>query len=200
MLTVEAVRWAVRELTAQRIHPFFLAYLHLRKQAASQESEEDIRPDWDELGRFMRVSGGPPGKPYFRPLWHGKGADPGRYWLNPNLAGSYAPSSLRDVPYRVIETNGSRFSLKPDHASLAREHLLYGQPVSALALAAYLYRDFAILADGSPELIGLIRLLYREFDFTSESPPGARELFTSAVPEEPIDWFEPLTPDTPGAQ
>lgn len=200
VLTLEAVRWGVRELMAQRIHPFFLAYLHLRKEAARQESEQDIRPNWDELGEFMRVSGGPPGKPYFRPLWHGKATDPGRYWLNPNLAGSYAPSSLRDVPYRVIDTNGSRFSLRPDHAELAREFLLYRETVPVVALGAYLYRDFAIVADAFPQPLDLARLVYRDFAFGRGSVGEAAALFSSEASGGPGVWFEPLSADTPGVE
>lgn len=198
VLTIEAVRWAVRELTKQQIHPFFLAYLHLRKQAAAQESEQDIRPNWEQLGELMRMSGGPPGKPYFRPLWHGKGADPGRYWLNPNLAGSYSPSSLRDVPYLVVDRNASRFSLKPNHAALARKFLLYDETVSVFALGAYLYRDFAILDGMPPGPLDLARLVYREFAFGGDSVGEAAALFSSEVPNQPAAWFEPLSPDTPG--
>src|SRR5580704_9599020 len=147
--TLEAVRWGIQTLKASRVHPFFLAYLHLRKQAAEQGTMDDIVPDWEELGTYLRVRGAPPGKPYYRPLWHGNATDPGRYWLNPNLAGSYAPSSLRNVPTRVVGINGSHFSLRPEHARLAREHLLYEEPISAIALAAFLYRDFGLMAERS---------------------------------------------------
>lgn len=192
VLTIEAVRWGIETLKQTRVHPFFLAYLHLRKRAAEQGSDEDIAPDWEELGDYMHVRGGPPGKPYYRPLWHGKGTDPGRYWLNRNLAGSYAPSSLRNVPVRVIETRGSHFSLRPEHARLALEHLLYEQSLSAIALAAYLYRNYGFSSDrmlGSDDLRDAFADDFHFFPADAEF----ELLFEWRRPSVVGAWFEPFT-------
>lgn len=197
VITLEAARWGIETLKEARVHPFFLAYLHIRKRGAELGTSEDIVPNWDELGTYMHVRGGPPGKPYYRPLWHGKDVDPARYWLNRNLAGSYAPSSLRNVPIRVIDIRGGHFALRPGHARLAFEHLLYGQRLSAIALAAYLYRDFGFVSDRTPGPEDLREAFAEDF-YYSPNDEEFELLFDpwtggSASAGAPRNWFEPIS-------
>ncbi|MEA9586893.1 hypothetical protein VC279_15625 [Xanthomonas sp. WHRI 10064A] len=69
---------------------------------------------------------------------------------NRNVAGSYAPSSLRGVAplMKVISfdqgSNPITLSLKTQHSSLAFKHLLNDQRISLVALGVFLYRDFLI--------------------------------------------------------
>lgn len=197
VLTAPAARWAIATLRAAKVHPFFLAYLHLRKRAAD-EGNPVIAPHWDELGELLRVPGGPPGKPYYRPFWNGTVDDPGRYWLNRNIAGSYAPSSLRNVPTRVIETVGSEFSLKPSHAALARQHLLYDQPLPAIAVAAFFYRNYGFHSPPphTPSPFDLV-LILRD-DFQLEDDAEFSQLFHDGLEIDPGQvepWFELLDED-----
>lgn len=189
VLTAGAVHWAIDELKGAKIHPFFLAYLHLCRQSFDMNTRSMIAPHWDELAEVLRVPGGPPGKPYYRPFWNGNVDDPARYWLNPNIAGSYAPSSLRALPRNVVDTSGSEFALKAGHPQLALRHLLYDEPVSALALASFFYRNYGFTTPGPEmnpaDLAEVLRADYRfaEQDFTV--------LFSSAIPQD-MDWFAPF--------
>jgi hypothetical protein len=147
VLTNEAVRRAIQQLRAQSVHPYFPAYLHLRRQAARQGTAQDIEPDWQELSPFLQLRGAPTSKPHFRPFTSGTGAS-GAEWLNPNLAGSFAPSSLRQgqPPLKVVEISTTRggFNLKPKHWELARTHLLSEVKLPLWAVAAFVLRDFAL--------------------------------------------------------
>jgi hypothetical protein len=166
----------------------------LRKWAAEQGSSEDIVPHWNQLGTYMHMRGGPTGKPYFRPLWHTKGTDPGRFWLGSNLAGSYSPSSLRNVLIRVVAIRGEHYALRDGHARLAHEHLLYEQPLAGVALAAYLYRDFGFLSTSALGPEHLLEALAEDFHYT----PGDEQfelLFAAQAPNPPRAWFERLTDD-----
>ncbi len=193
VLSVDVVRWGVEQLVGRRVHPFFPAYLEVRRVAALQDSPGGIHPRWDDLGGFLRVMGGPPGKPYFRPFWHQSSAA-GQHWLNANLAGSYAPSSLRGVPQRVIDLEeGGGFSLKERHWELACEHLLYGEKMSVIPMAAFLYRDFGFTTDGPSigpfDLIGVFR---RDFGYRADSDDEEfSHLYSEAIPDR-TDWFEPF--------
>lgn len=191
VLTLPAVRWAIDELRGSKIHPFFLAYLQLRKNAA-EEGGGVIVPHWDELGDLLSVAGGPPGKPYYRPFWHGDVDDPGRYWLNRNIAGSYAPSSVRAVPRQVVDIIDGEYSLKPNHAELAVEHLLYGEQVSAIALAAFFYRDYGFTAapPGAPSPFDLPPVLRDDFRFGGDDDFAL--LFHDGIPQVDFSWFEPF--------
>lgn len=198
--TVEAVKWGLGVLKGQRVHPFFLAYLHLRQVAQEQGTLSDIQPEWDQLAEHLAVPGGPPGKPYYRPIWNSQTDDPGRYWLNPNLAGSYAPSSLRNVPYKIVETSGSTFSLKSGHAQLALDNLLYGQQLSAVAFAVFYYRDFGLVTSGgSPSPLDLAGVFARDFRF-DPSDQDFDTLFITDVPEGITSWFEELDENIVGVE
>ncbi|HWT92535.1 MAG TPA: hypothetical protein VN238_06035 [Solirubrobacteraceae bacterium] len=203
VLTVDAVRWALGDLRERKIHTFFLAYLFLRKWSIEQETTTDIAPHWDELAEFIAVPGGPPDRPYYRPLWQGKANDPARYWMNRNIAGSYATSSLRagQPPMQVIGKAGSHFVLRENHAALAVRHLLFGKPVPILAVATYLYRDFGIQTEdgGTPEPSDLFALFMMEFHYDGPGDADLSPVFSGAGDSQPADaWFEPLTPDTAG--
>jgi hypothetical protein len=207
VLSVEAVRWGLATLEGQKIHPFFIAYLFLCKWAAEQDTTTDIEPAWPELATYLEIRGGPPAKPFYRPFWHSTVNDPGRYWLNRNLAGSFAPSSLRNVPARVIDVFDGRFSLKPEHGALALTHLLYGQPVSAVALASFLYRDYGFVSDdGSTPTHKDVRLmLARDFRHEDFHPMGFRvsdraPLFTNETSNDVEKWFVALDADTAGVE
>jgi hypothetical protein len=191
VLTVEVVRWAIEQLQGRKVHTFFPAYLEIRRTAIEGESESDIHPDWGNLEKHLHVPGGPPGKPNFRPFWH-RTRKGGEDWMNANIAGSYAPSSIRRLPAKVVNPDGSGgYSLKSDHARLALEHLLLGQAMPILPLAVFYYRDFGFTTD-EPALspAGLIDVFRRDFAFNS--PPGREDfevLFSVGIPDR-TDWFQ----------
>lgn len=190
VLRVEIVRWAIEQLRGVDIHNFFIAYLHLRRQAARQADFEDVAPDWSDLATFLEVPGAPPGKPWFRPFLSGSRGH-GQEWLNSNIAGSYSPSSLRVVPKRVLDVKGSHFSFPPDHWRRAREHLLYNKRAPLAPTAIFLYRDFGFEGDvGRQELVEIFR-----DDFGYRRPADDREFEELFDPEPAPDddrWFEPL--------
>jgi len=149
---------------------------------------------------FLRVPGGPPGKPNFRPFWN-QTRDAGQDWLNANLAGSYAPSSLRSLPRRVVDIGDGGFSLKEDHWQLARQHLLYDDRVPAVALCAFLYRDFGFTTDGiSPAPAALIDIFRMDFGYRLDSDDIEFEhLYDANVPARE-DWFVPFDAGEKGSK
>ncbi len=195
VLTIDAVRWGIGQLQARRVHPFFLAYLHLRKWGQQTGSMSGIQPHWNELTPHWRMAGGPPGRPYYRPLTEYKVQDPANYWMNQNVAGSFAPSSIRVAARQVVETADDGYKLKVNHATLAVEHLLFGEPLSAIAFAAYWYRDYGF-TPGLDSGIGpndLASGFADDFGFDS-TDSDFDTLFVADLPEDPIikNWFEPL--------
>jgi hypothetical protein len=80
--------WRLRE---QKIHPNFAGYLCLKRTAARDGRTTDLRPDFKAFfDTFLRVSGGSEDRPYLKPF-----PSDVKLWFNPNVAGSFAPSSLR---------------------------------------------------------------------------------------------------------
>jgi len=104
--------------------------------------------------------------------------------LNPNVAGSYAPSSLRVTLAKVITIAGVRqdasYSLPVDHAKRASKYLLKGAKVPALALSIFLFRDYGYVLD-KPEVnrtLGVFRNKFGLRPEISEEDEAFRILFS----------------------
>ncbi|MGQ3549252.1 hypothetical protein [Streptomyces rochei] len=166
VVRTEVIRWAIDRLSTQRIHPFFLAYLYLHSLTPDENNPTPVSPIWGDLGKYLVMPGGPPNKPFYRPFFTDI-RKPERYWLNANLAGSWAPSSLRQVPKKVVDVvDDGLFLLKENSAELALQHLLYDEPVPALALSAYMLRNYAFSSDeGAPSEARIRALFLEEFNF-----------------------------------
>jgi hypothetical protein len=170
-------------------------YLHLRRQAALQKTEQGIAPNLDDLADFLAVPGGPYGKPYLRPFWTGQRAAR-QEWLNRNLAGSYAPSSLRQVPRRVIEvTPDGKFTLLKEHWNLAKQHLLANERIPLRALAGFYVRNYAFTATGRPTSSDLGEAFLDLFGYTTwqVNKDEMDTLFDSNW-DDPKEWFEDFIP------
>jgi hypothetical protein len=147
-----AIDNAIDELVGRRIHEHFPGYLCMVWTAARSGRADELRPDFRGFhDYFLRV----PGRdkfPYLRPFQGARrrtGAGAHAVWYQANVAGSYAPSSIRGggtLP-KVISVAGSgstaRYALRPGHAKLALQHLAYGAQIPLVPLALYLYREFA---------------------------------------------------------
>jgi len=192
VLTIEAVRRSIEALHKPRIHEQFLAYLHLRERGITAGSMTSIEPSWNVMvSKLLGVPGGGPARPHYLPFASRKKKDPARYWMNPNIAGSFAPSSLRTASQFMLNSTGDAFDLPADHAALALSAHLGGVPQPAWMFAAFLLRNhgFDHSASTAADLIDGFRRVFR-FDSTG---PGTDfdTLFT--VGNEPdITWFEPL--------
>lgn len=197
VLRTDVVRWAIDALTTQRIHPFFLAYLHLHSLTPDEDSPTPVAPSWKSFGRrYLSMPGGPVNKPYYRPFFN-EVSKPGRYWMNQNLAGSWAPGSLRDVPLTVVDISSEgTFTLKRESGKLALENLLYGDPIPVLALSVFMLRNFGFKSDsGTPVEHDVEGLFLLDFNFRHASdgnPVGdAASIFTTRHPTLPVsDIFE----------
>lgn len=189
VLTREAVKAGISALKGQRIHEHFPAYLHLRKSAVASGSLTDLRPNWKDVSDLLRMPGGPPTKPHYRPFSSVNRKDESGYWYNRNLAGSYAPKSMRATSAFMLNTNGEEYELPVDHAQQALDRLLKGQKVPAWALAAYYLRNHAFIFEGDGGYDELISAFTKEFDF--EEGTDFHVLFEDAKPPQfSGDWFE----------
>lgn len=185
------MRQCISTLRTHRVHPYFPAYLHLRQRASLQGRTDNVRPNWNELSAFLQVGGAPSTHPHFRPFTQSE-SEGDDEWLNANLAGSYAPSSLRagQRPLRVVEIaeKPGCFNLRPEHWKLAREHLLDGKKLPIDPLAGFFLRDHALLDLENPPNFGDLRAAFAEaFGYDDES--GAEE----------IDHLYDLTPVATGS-
>lgn len=194
IIALPAVKWAISELKRPKIHPFFLPYLVLRRHSVVSGSNQDLTPNWvDEVGKLLAVPGGPPTRPYYRPFFDKDVRDESRYWMNRNLAGSYAPSSIRKLAGQLVSGSGSNYSLESEHFQRAASSLIGGVPIDALAFSAFLFRDHGFItseADGPQILIDALRAIFR-FDHSSQGDQEFQALFSSSTSQpHDFDFFE----------
>jgi len=187
LLSAEVVREAVELLTKEKIHQLFVLYLNLRRRAHQLGRFVQLDIDTDQIHDWLDVPGGPPDKPHFRPFNPTGNGQPAAFWLNRNLAGSYAPSSLRDAwrmlfmdeegTYRLpVDATGS-----PDPAPIAKS-LLADTQIPAWAVAAFIFRNFGFRVgprEGAPGLSALLNTFRDYFGWTSSAngKPGEEVLF-----------------------
>jgi len=193
------VATALTNLRRRRTHPLFAGYLHLRQKAVEFGKLDELRPDFlGFFNRYFRVDGHPIGMPFVKPFTPHKKPTTVDLWLNRNVAGSYAPSSLRaGQPFRkVVDVSpDGAYTLRPDHAARAREVLLFGESISAADLAIFLYRDSGLL-DGIRTVPDLVRCFAAEFGYAA--PPAGlgagdyeRHLAQDEPDVRPADWLAP---------
>lgn len=186
VLTIQVIKDGISALKKQRIHEHFPAYLQLRKLAVTTKKRTGLHPDWHDVGEFLKMPGGPPTKPNYRPFSSRKRRDEAGYWYNPNLAGSYAPSSMRKTSGFML--NGDSYELPIDHAAQAFEQLLGRVKIPAWALASYYLRNYGFVFDGEGDHDELIAAFKSEFCF--QQGTDFNLLFNDSPPDpEPASWF-----------
>ncbi|HEX8275485.1 MAG TPA: hypothetical protein VF615_22820 [Longimicrobiaceae bacterium] len=188
----QVVAASLNRLRSQRTHPLFAGYLHLHQRASILNKLSDLQPEFVTFyRRFFYVNNHPLGAPYIKPFTEQK-ASAENLWLNENIAGSYAPSSLRPgKPFRqVVNIEGKRYSLRDGHAQLALEHLLYTEKVQVADLAVFLYRNYGLMGD-NPSIEDIVDVFAYEFGYSSE-PNGIRseDFFTLYSADSARDWGE----------
>lgn len=169
VLKPNKVKQAVRTLIESPIHRMFPGYLCLKQQAGIHARRDGLPFPYGEFfDLFFRVPGAE--KPYLVPFTPTDESSDESLWVNNNVAGTYAPSSLRlDSPFtKVVEVqeggHNSRWRLQDGHWQLARHHLCHGETIPAESLAAFLFRDYAFRTD-SPSAYTLLQTFEEEFNY-----------------------------------
>ena len=189
----EVVARSLKRLREQKTHALFAGYLHLQQRTSELERLNDLQPDFASYFKlFFRVDHHPLGAPYIKPFTEQK-ASTQNLWLNSNIAGSYAPSSIRpEKPFgKVVRVEGKIYNLPLDHAEKAFEYLLYSSKVQVAHLAVFLYRDFALRGPNSspPTISNLIDIFSFEFGYSDVSIGGYDSDFATLydLPDE-AEW------------
>lgn len=191
---------SLKRLREQKTHALFAGYLCLQRRTAELDRLDDLQPNFLAFfNQFFLVVDHPLGTPFIKPFTEQKPSTR-NLWLNENVAGSYAPSSLRpDQPFRqVVDISNRKYSLSADHARRALKHLAYGNPIQVADLATLLYRDFGF----TKELVtikDLIDTFSYEFGYSIEVGKDPNDDFHRLYSAETArdwetDWLEEYEP------
>ncbi|WP_280428046.1 hypothetical protein [Nocardia brasiliensis] len=194
VLSKDAVRWSIDALGARRLHPTFVMYLYLRKHQRAG-TIDTASASSDEVIALITMPGNPD-KPYYFPLTErgARSAAP-RFWRRPNIPGSWSPKSINRLKgggWLGLPEGG--YVVPGDGLDRAFSELLFGEPVSALAMGAYFLRNDGFVLAGEPGPDDLIAAFRSKFDFPAEADHEFAKLFTTAPPRERFEWFDPYFP------
>lgn len=193
ILDVDMIRKSFWELVELPIHRLFPGYLCLRREAGNENRLDDLEFDYNEFfDEFFEMRSGK--KPYLVPFTVDNFEET-ELWFNKNVAGSYAPSSLRTTTPLLkvgeFEKDGRRirWKLNEDHARLARENLCDGEHVPVEPLAAFLFRDFGFEVE-NPSADTLVEAFCEEFVYDRDDPDFTELYSTGTSDIEPSDFIE----------
>jgi len=166
ILDVDAVRESFWYLVDLPIHRLFPGYLCLRQEAGRENRLDDLDFNYNEFfDQYFEMRSGK--KPYLVPFTVDDFEET-ELWFNKNVAGTYAPSSLRTTTPLLkvgeFEKDGrkSYWKLFDNHAELAKEHLSSGEKVPVEPLAAFLFRDYGFEVE-NPSADTLVQAFCEEF-------------------------------------
>lgn len=135
--------------------------------------------------RYLRAEGAPPRSPYVRPF---KSRGRGLEFVNINVSGSYAPSSIREAGkfVDVVDVEGTgqdaNYILIEDHAHAALNSLLSNKKVRAASLAAFLYRDYGFVLE-EPSILRVLNIFRDEFGLRA-SEPAEQEIYETLFEDD----------------
>lgn len=170
VLEPEVVRTCLHRLIDEPIHRMFPGYLCLQQQAAQENRIAGLSfPYIDFFDDYLRVRDDSD-RPYYVPFTQAQNPSLGELWNNKNVAGTYAPSSLRStaplIQIAEIEEGGhnSKWAIREHHWELARHNLCEDTQVPVESLAAYLLRDYAFEVE-EPSAYTLVETFNEEFGY-----------------------------------
>jgi hypothetical protein len=190
------VAGALYRLRSKPTHTLFPGYLHLKQRSIELDTLKNLKPDFKAFYRkFFQVANHPLGSPYIK-IFTEKKPSSQNLWLNENVAGSYAPSSLRpNQSFRqVVIIQNKEYSMPEDHAELAFDFLMSNEKVSVVDLSIFLYRDYGFVKENF-KIEDLVSIFAFEFGYSDE-PDGTLNdefhiLFDSTKPSTiKENWLE----------
>ena len=197
VLTRDAVRWSIDVLGAQKLHPTFVMYLYLRKQARAGKLAEASATSHEVLS-LIEMPGNPVRPYYFPFIDRGKriGKPLPTFWRASNIGGSWSPGSIQRLQGGGWLGGNGVYSMPDNHPKLALEQMLYGTPVSALALGAFFLRNDGFILSGQPSASDVVAGFRARFDYPSDTDDEFSLLYAPDIPTDvSFEWFE-LGPDT----
>ena len=175
--TIQKVKASLDALENLDAHRALAGYLCVLNAASIENRTADLRPDFRGFfDRFFRIGAPPNKKPYAVPFARGAKS----ILFNENVAGSYAPSSLRPVNplHSVMEIKGgggqASFTLRKNHIEQAKE-LLLPQPLPIYSFACFMYRDFGFTVN--PDRHEVENAITSDFGFALEGGLFGSQVF-----------------------
>jgi len=169
VLKSDVIKDCFWRLVESSIHRLFPGYLCLQQQSNLDGKTTGLSfPYNDFFDTYLRVLDGD--KPYLVPFTQAENPADATLWFNENVAGTYAPSSIRSrsplIQVANLEEGGhnSKWGLGDEHWKLARHHLCDGEQIPVESVAAYLFRDFAFETN-DPSAYTLVSAFTEEFGY-----------------------------------
>ncbi len=174
--TIRDCMWTIVDAGVHRHYP---GYLCTKRLSEREGHDQKLKFEYDAFfDMFFKVRDY--ADPYFVPFSQ-RHTQVDDLWFNQNVAGTYSAQSIRpNQPFdRVVDVekidNQNTVSLREQHWKKAREHLTGADKVPVTALAAFLYRDFAVEIDSEPNGEELVKIFRDEFGYDPDKADENKE-------------------------
>lgn len=176
LLSIEAVKRSLTTLAGVHSHehfPGYLALLRARSNANAISNSETIVTFYKD---FLSVVDAPERSPFLRPF-RSRGVGNPITLYQKNVAGSYAPSSIRNTGplSKVMNINNkdgvTSYELINEHWKTVLAEMLSGNKLPIVSTTMFLFRDYAFPML-QPNINDLISIFRTEFSISKEAENG----------------------------
>ena len=188
VLSKDFINRACRALEERRSHEQIIMYMAVLKQRTENTDAKPLSTDtmYEDLRRWLNVpSNGEIS--YYRPFTS-RGDN---FWMNSNLAGSFAPSSLRSDRKRLFYNSDD--SLRVPTPEEVSDTLLKGKsssPLACWATAGFIFRNALFSSqDGTEGLDDLVSFFKKHFGI-ADNEEDYSLVFDDGLPDGVDDVFE----------
>ena len=176
LVNVDAVKKALTTLANVRSHEHFPGYLALLRDRYKSNSATNSETIVKFYKDFLYVSDAPDNRPFLRPF-RSRGVGNPITLNQSNVAGSYAPSSIRNNGplskiIKIKNTAGTtNYELLSEHWKIVLTEMLSGHKLPIISTAIFILRDYAfqIPKQNIEDLISIFRI---EFSISKATKDG----------------------------
>ncbi len=172
LFKVETIKKALETLANVRSHEHFPGYLALLRDRSKLNAVSNSDTIIKFYKEFLFVIDAPVSRPYLRPF-RSRGVGNPITLYQKNVAGSYAPSSIRNNGplSKIININSASYELINEHWKIALTEMLSGHKLPFISTMAFLLRDYAFRML-YPNIEILISIFRTEFSISNETENG----------------------------
>lgn len=189
----EVVNKALAYLANTRSHEHFPGYLALIRGKRSSMNSCNSDTIVQFYKDFLFIIDAPENRPYLNPF-RSRGIGNPITLYQPNVAGSYAPSSIRKngplskiINIDVITKTGA-YELVEEHWKIALSEMLSGNKLPLISTLIFLLRDYAFLLE-RPSINDLVPLFRTEFSISKVSENGD-EIFNTIFEDDSSSYSD----------
>ncbi|WP_051251525.1 McrB family protein [Paenibacillus harenae] len=205
-LDIITVKKALTTLGSVRSHEHFPGYLALLRDRSTSNIVSNSDDIVNFYKKFLKIVDAPDKSPYLRPF-RSRGVGNPLTLYQKNVAGSYAPSSIREKGplskiINIEQPSGAlSYKLSDEHWKVVLSEMLSGHRLPIVSTIVFLFRDYAFRMF-NPNLENLVLVFRAQFSILTEDENGDdiyETIFRDDFSEYSDEHFLEVEPERSGS-